>query len=156
MTKWEIPECLPHRADSSFAPSQWEMVLLCNDVSHWLGASLESALSHVPIPRKKYGVLKRHGISKPWSCGCEIMQDPAILNKGFYSYNSFWKRAHCSNILDQWSKSNHSNTRCVYIFYPNAKPDFDDKSSCKQFSQCKIYVTIIQWHCVHGQDYDIQ
>ena len=32
------------RADSRFAPSQWETVLLCNDVSHWLGASLESAL----------------------------------------------------------------------------------------------------------------
>ena len=31
-------------ADSRFAPSQWEMVLLYNDVSHWLGASLESAL----------------------------------------------------------------------------------------------------------------
>ena len=31
------------RADSRFAPSQWEIVLLCN-VSHWLGASLESAL----------------------------------------------------------------------------------------------------------------
>ena len=28
------------RADSRFAPSQWEMVLLCNNVSHWLGASL--------------------------------------------------------------------------------------------------------------------
>ena len=24
------------RADSSFAPSQWETALLCNDVSHWL------------------------------------------------------------------------------------------------------------------------
>ena len=32
------------RAVSSFAPSQWETALLCNDVSHWLGASLESAL----------------------------------------------------------------------------------------------------------------
>ena len=31
------------RADSRFAPSQWETALLCNDVSHWLGASLESA-----------------------------------------------------------------------------------------------------------------
>ena len=30
--------------DSRFAPSQWETVLLCNDVSHWLGASLESTL----------------------------------------------------------------------------------------------------------------
>ena len=30
------------RSDSRFAPSQWETVLLCNDVSHWLGASLDS------------------------------------------------------------------------------------------------------------------
>ena len=33
-----------YRADSRFAPSQWETALLCNDVSDWLGASLESAL----------------------------------------------------------------------------------------------------------------
>ena len=32
------------RADSKFVPSQWETALLYNDVSHWLGASLESAL----------------------------------------------------------------------------------------------------------------
>ena len=32
------------RADSKCAPSQWETALLCNDVSHWLGASLESAM----------------------------------------------------------------------------------------------------------------
>ena len=33
-----------YRADSRFAPSQWETTLFCNDVSHWLGASRESAL----------------------------------------------------------------------------------------------------------------
>ena len=40
-----------YRADSRFAPSQWEMALLCNDISHWLGANLESALyiSSTPI-----------------------------------------------------------------------------------------------------------
>ena len=32
------------RADSRFAPSQWEMALLCNDIFYWLCASLESAL----------------------------------------------------------------------------------------------------------------
>ena len=32
------------RAHSRFAPSQWETVLLCNDVSHWRGASLKSAV----------------------------------------------------------------------------------------------------------------
>ena len=32
-------------ADSRFAPSRWETTLFCNDVSHWLDASLESALN---------------------------------------------------------------------------------------------------------------
>ena len=31
-----------NRDDSRFTSSQWETVLLCNNVSHWLGASLES------------------------------------------------------------------------------------------------------------------
>ena len=34
-----------YRTNSRFAPSQWEMALLCNNISHWLGASLESALA---------------------------------------------------------------------------------------------------------------
>ena len=34
-------------ADSRFAPSQWETALLRNDVSHWLGANIESALCRV-------------------------------------------------------------------------------------------------------------
>ena len=29
------------RADSRFAPNQWETALRCNDVSHWLGVRLE-------------------------------------------------------------------------------------------------------------------
>ena len=32
---------LSFRADYRFAPSQWETALLCNDISHWLGANLE-------------------------------------------------------------------------------------------------------------------
>ena len=35
------------KADSRFAPCQWETVLLCNDVSHWLGASLEWDLCYM-------------------------------------------------------------------------------------------------------------
>ena len=38
-----------YRADSRFAPDQWETALLCNDVSHWLGARLESALCDIPV-----------------------------------------------------------------------------------------------------------
>ena len=39
------------RADSRFVPSQWETVLLCNNVSHWLGASLQAALLYCPSTR---------------------------------------------------------------------------------------------------------
>ena len=42
-----LKENIVVRADSRFAPSQWETALLCNNVSHWLGASLESALEVV-------------------------------------------------------------------------------------------------------------
>ena len=37
------------RADSRFMPSQWEMALLCNDISHWLGTNLESALYYATL-----------------------------------------------------------------------------------------------------------
>ena len=40
-----------------FAPSQWEMALLGNDVSHWLGASLESALLSAKSLWKNYANL---------------------------------------------------------------------------------------------------
>ena len=40
------------RADSGFAPSQWETALLCNDVSHWLGANLDRISSAVCIHQR--------------------------------------------------------------------------------------------------------
>ena len=46
------------RADSSCAPSQWETALLCNDVSHWLGTSLESALSTLHTKRQHSAMWK--------------------------------------------------------------------------------------------------
>ena len=42
MTSIQTTNC---RAESRSMPSQWEMSLLCNDVSRWLGANLESALN---------------------------------------------------------------------------------------------------------------
>ena len=39
---WRVTACTT--ADSRFAPSQWETALRCYNVSHWLGASPESAL----------------------------------------------------------------------------------------------------------------
>ena len=43
-----------NRADCRFAPSQSEAELLCNDVSRWLGANLESSL-------KKYATIWKYG-----------------------------------------------------------------------------------------------
>ena len=39
-----IMSVIMFQADSRFAPSLWEKSLLCNDVSHWWGVSLESDL----------------------------------------------------------------------------------------------------------------
>ena len=39
--QWHSGFCHKLTADSRLAPSQWETALLCNDVSHWLSASLE-------------------------------------------------------------------------------------------------------------------
>ena len=48
---WRAMETLSSllSADSRFAPSQWETALLCNDVSRWLGASLESTMLTGPL-----------------------------------------------------------------------------------------------------------
>ena len=40
----DVPLKIYTRADSRFPPSQLEMSLFCNDVSHWLRVSLESVL----------------------------------------------------------------------------------------------------------------
>ena len=44
-------------ADSRFALSQWETALLCNDVSHWLRVSLESALILKGVQSCAIGIL---------------------------------------------------------------------------------------------------
>ena len=63
-----------HRADSRFASSQWETALLCNDVSHWLGANLVSALYHTYLKsyRSIHCFIKTHWIKLPvadWRIG---------------------------------------------------------------------------------------
>ena len=47
VTLYGLP--LWYRADSRFAPSQWEVALLCNAISHWLGANLESTLWYIRV-----------------------------------------------------------------------------------------------------------
>ena len=59
------------RADSRFAPSQWETALQSNAVSHWLGANLESAL-HYSCVNSNSGVCP------------SIFDSSVILNISFY------------------------------------------------------------------------
>ena len=72
-----------YRADSSVAPSQWETTLLCNDVSHWLGATLESALRYINISDSRH-VYSVECVSKiksilfyanvrPWTCIIDLL-----------------------------------------------------------------------------------
>ena len=47
-----------NRADSRFAPSQWETPLQSNAIFRWLGASLESALKNSQQHKKWYDNIK--------------------------------------------------------------------------------------------------
>ena len=54
------------RAGSRFAPSQWGTSFFCNDVSHWLGANLESALQCIFHRLASYLQMSRSD-SKGWT-----------------------------------------------------------------------------------------
>ena len=54
---------LNYRADSSFAPNQWEPLLFCIVVSHWLGSSLETALElHIAEMAKKSNLVRESSL----------------------------------------------------------------------------------------------
>ena len=63
-----------YKADSRLAPSQWETALLCNDVFHWLDASLEWALSYYHSKTALCNIkvisykIYEHGFSKSYWC----------------------------------------------------------------------------------------
>ena len=60
------------RVDSRLVPSQWEMALLCNNVSHWLGTSQGSAL-----------ITKILHIARAFCCGLMIVDYTHILQSYF-------------------------------------------------------------------------
>ena len=70
------------RADSRFVPSQWETALLCNDASHWLGASLESALSDMIKQQNQWWFSRNDSISY------EVLRF-GIVPWGVFSMNMF-------------------------------------------------------------------
>ena len=113
--------CL-YRADSRFAPSQWETVLLCNHVSHWLGASLESALS-VSLSACTF-------LMDAWKCsflvpGARLLQSPNLLSARFKGvWDTRWPRActkHLENgVLEPYGihcKHNYERYFCIFYWW---------------------------------------
>ena len=62
------------RADSRFAPSQWETTLLCNNVSHWLGLSLDSALFGLEDKAVEKKYLKNTSRELQWYYFSQVFQ----------------------------------------------------------------------------------
>ena len=102
--------CAYSRADSRFAPSQWETSLQSNAVSHWLGVNLESALlfcvwplnvRHIP---KHVCVWKLLFVAEIYICNAHTVQTRSDHIQRIYRDNSRfapsqWEMALlCSNI----------------------------------------------------------
>ena len=97
-----------HRADSRFAHRQRETALHCNDVSHWLGASLESALqswlgSDVrPIPLRS---MIRHGHFSVYLRGFRLSNKLPI-----YRWFETRRRSYDVTVLRMTGRSVHFET----------------------------------------------
>ena len=90
------------RADFRFAPSQWETTLLCNDVSHWLGTNLESALS---MFGKSSRYLKAYEVS---------LSVPCLLMTLFFTWSRQQQSRHwlCKISTFLYSKGDDFNYLC--------------------------------------------
>ena len=90
-----------YRAESRFAPSQWETVLLCNNISHWLGAGLESA----PLLWNKQTLIVLSCCHKP--------------SRLLANDNEAYKYGHVmllQGFFSQWECSFHMKSCCCHLF----------------------------------------
>ena len=55
-----------YSADFRYVPSQWETPLLCNDVSHWLAESLESALQYILVVAAPSDCVDKSTLTMDW------------------------------------------------------------------------------------------
>ena len=109
------------RADSMFAPSQWETSLQSNDVSHWLGANIESALrfcwqcqAHSDAESTHAVILKHSsheltGLHHHDSCWCPGAkwapghQQPPCLAMTIVSHKSHYAHSYCVTAINSWN-----------------------------------------------------
>ena len=100
---------------SRFAPRQWETALLCNDVSHWLGANLESALSSYsaafwpfPIYAKNSYTHVSQVVELHWYI--IFFLTPSSINRWFSDPNTVYRNFVCNH----WSAPN--NIRLLFRY----------------------------------------
>ena len=113
-----LPWYTIYRADSRFAPSQWETALLYNDVSHWLDANLESALAiygtrlHVAWQRNS-----RFFRLHCWNPeGVLVMGVITIANAAASSGSTHLTSTQGIQIVNRWNKPKiHMYSRCCGI-----------------------------------------
>ena len=116
-----------HRADSRLAPSQWEMSLLSDIISHWLGANLESALYHILdfVHQKK---------------NTFTMEQPYVLPILFCQCHACW----CPGDLSRKQFNSFPNESSPPP--PSQQPNIQDNCSinmiCKQFATYAVHVII--------------
>ena len=92
-----------------FATSQWETVSLCNDVSHWLGASIESALEATFRPSPTRG--RRLNIQSPPVCNGHTLPTRAYTK--WFLYFQSYNLTHLGVMATHFRRSAALSTVCV-------------------------------------------
>ena len=173
---WEACVIATVRADSRFAPSQWETALLCNDVSHWLGANLESALivwflrtncpeqydfwEHLSpalsVDVKQLSAVTQAHIMTSWFCIRSLCNTPSVISEKTVQ-NSITSE-NTSPLIHLWVQSN-----CVLSPRPDKhwQPCYGRPISSQLMArrwirsnraslQYKNCPATLQWKCHHG------
>ena len=109
-----------NRADSRFAPSHWQTALLCNDVSYWLGASLESALAEsFWITYGMFVILANAPSRKQWWNQVHSLHFKLTLKQHFFYRIRIHKSLSSAQTLLEYNKNIKEifHTRVLNIFY---------------------------------------
>ena len=104
-----------HRADSRFAPSQWETTLLCK-VSHWLGASLESILYQLAVYMTISLRIITFGLNTTSTWKTPFLHKMKWNNRKHHSLNQL-RMKHASQKCYQWCIFPPIKYQCVNNWY---------------------------------------
>ena len=117
-------------ADYRFAPSQWETALLCNDVSHWLGANLESALYKVSVA--SWDTKGAQTFSAQWPIYMRGWSAPSVLcmyicNEIFTGYVLlYFVEVISAKLVDSFNSYTHIHQGPLLLTWFNFNPSMDN------------------------------